>query len=133
MPIGPLQDDAHVLAAVALHQLQGAAVRVRGIGIAPLHQREQRKRQIAALAGQPILMASALPFVAVRKLFENLMLDQAGQPLRQNFARHAKLVLHRLEPRHAIERLAQHEHGPAVADLIERADQGAIFGGNLRH
>jgi hypothetical protein len=56
---------------------------------------------------------------------QDAVVHEAGEPIRQHVAGHTEVALEVLEPAHAKEGVADHEHRPAVADGLERAGDRA--------
>jgi hypothetical protein len=63
------------------------ALRVRLVAVAPVHERQQDRYQLAALVGQAILVARSAAGLAVLGPLEDLLLDEQAQPLGQEVAR----------------------------------------------
>ena len=82
----------------------------------------QHRPEVQALLGEPVLevLAALDP-----RLLEHPALDEALQPRREDVAGDAEVVLHLVEAADAEEDLAQDQHGPALADDLERASQRA--------
>ncbi len=115
---GTPQLDAHRLAARSVQQLDGPAVLVQP-PVAPLHQCDQRGKQIRALFGQPVALARALTGFAVVLALEQPLLDQLTQPVGRNWFADPDALGEVIKARGPVEGLAQDQKCRPSADDVE--------------
>ena len=102
-----------------MHDQHGRPAVGAGVAVAPLHQRDERRPQVGALLGQAVLVALGALLVAA--LLEDALVNEAGQAVGEHVARDSQVALEVLEAAHPQKGVADDEHGPAVADRLERA------------
>jgi hypothetical protein len=96
--------------------------------IAPLHERREHGEQIGPLGGQPVALARALTGVAVVDVLKKPCGHEFTQPPRDDRLAGLGARDEVVEPRRAVEGLAQDEHRRLRADDIERPGHGAPVG-----
>src|SRR5215207_6315152 len=96
--------------------------------IAPLHERREHGEQIGPLVGQPVALARALTGVAVVDVLEESLGDEFAQPPGDDRLAGLGARDEVVEPRRAVEGLAQDEHRRLRADDVERSRHGARVG-----
>src|SRR5829696_8412389 len=100
--------------------------------VAPAHDRDDRGIERPTGLREPVLEALGLLLVAAP--LEDPRADQRLQPRGQDVARDPEVALHVGEAADAVERLAQDEEGPALAEDVHRAPDGAaVRPGELVH
>jgi hypothetical protein len=107
-PIASLVADEH-RRAVALGQ----------VAVAPVQHPDQDRPQVEALLRQEVLVARRALLVGA--LFENALVDQQAEPGGEDVAGDAQVLLDLIEAPAAVEDVADHEQGPALAQHLERA------------
>ena len=97
--------------------------------VPPLHQGDHQRPQIEALLGQEVLVA--LRALAVGPALEDSLVQQALEAVGEDVPGDAEGALHLGELPVAVEHLADHEEGPALADQFQaprdRADLALVF------
>ena len=110
------------LAALVADQHRRAR-RLGEVAVAPVQHRDHHRPQVEALLGQEVLVAGRALLVGA--LFEDALLDQQRQPGGEDVAGHAEVLLDLVEAAAAVEDVADHEQGPALAQHLERAGDRA--------
>src|SRR5206468_9365665 len=95
------------------------------IPVAPLPQAGQREVEVAALLGQPVLVA--LGPLAVADPLEDACVDQPIEPVGEDVAGDPEALLELLEPAQAEEGVADDQERPALADDLERPRDRAVL------
>lgn len=113
----------------AVDELDGRPGRSGGMAIAPVHQRHEDRRQIAAGRREAILRAQRA--LLVRHLLENPVIHQSGQAIGEQVAGDAEVAVEVLETSDPPERVAQDQQRPTVADDIERRSDRTGLGGGI--
>src|SRR5580693_2716529 len=128
-----LADDlrGELVAAVVLHD-QRRPVVAGQVLVAPAHQGDDDRVQVAARGGQVVLEAGRV--LGVRPALEDSGADQGAQAGGQGVARRPGLADHLVEPPVAEEDLADGQQCPLLADDIQGASDraGSRFGGHVR-
>src|SRR5919198_4359748 len=93
------------------------------VAIAPLHQRQERDAQLAALLGEVVLEPLG-PF-AIADALDDPLVDESMQPIGQHVAGDAQAVEQLVETAEAENEVANDEQRPAVANELERAGNRA--------
>jgi hypothetical protein len=96
-----------------------------GPRVAPLHQRGVDGKQRAPLGREPVLVARGI--LAICSALENAVVDQPVEPVGQHVARQADPTLEVFESARAVERLAQDDPHPALADDPRGARDRAVL------
>lgn len=78
--VGAVERHVDLGSAVAVLELQGWTLAIGEIAIAPLRHRDHDRVEREALIGRVVLVTGPLPWVLVRLLAENPVLDQETQP-----------------------------------------------------
>jgi len=97
----------------------------RRVLVAPLHQRDEDRPEIDALAREPVL--EALRTLLVARAPQDTLVDQALEPRLQDVARDPEVALEVVEAAGAEEGVAQDQQRPALADELERAGDRAVL------
>src|SRR5438067_6808088 len=118
--------DTQIAAALGVPSDHGRAFGVRLVAVTPLHEREQDVHQLTALVRQAIFHACSAAGFAVLRSLENPLLDQQRQPLGQEVARALQDAVELLEPRGAIEALADDQQRPLLAKDLQGAGDRAV-------
>ena len=79
-----------------------------------MHERNKRLREVDAFRREPILKPHRM--VLIRQLLKDLVFYQAAEPISEEVSGDAKRLLEVVEAADSPKRVAQNEHGPAVAD-----------------
>src|SRR5262249_23907150 len=103
------------------------ALAVREPYVAPGGHRQEGEAERLSHPGQRILDARALSVLAIFALLDQAGLDQAVETMAQHAARNVEIGLKIIEAAHAVERRAQDQQGPAVADQVEAAREVAVL------
>jgi hypothetical protein len=103
------------------------------MAVTPVHQPHDHHQQLAAFGGQVVLE----PWwaVLVGRALQHPVVDEAVQPVAEHVAGHAQAVDEFLEAVGAQEGVPEHEQGPALADDLEGAGDGADLAvvGSVEH
>ena len=102
----------------------------RGVAVAPLHQRDDRRPQVQALLGQAVLVARRV--LLVEAPLEHALLEQPREARLQHVARDAEVGLDLVEAAQAQQHVAHDQQRPALADHLERAGDAARSGSRSR-
>src|SRR2546421_4934172 len=97
--------------------------------VAPAHQRNDSREEIAALLGEVVLGATALPGVLVGTAFEQPLVDELAQPRGGDGFGEAGATDELVKAMGAVDRLSEQQHGRAATDHVEGGCQRAALGG----
>src|SRR3954469_18139289 len=122
------QLDGHRVAAPPVAKLERAPLVVEP-AIPPLHQRSERREEIVAFLGEPVLLARALSGFPIVLAHEQALVDELAQACRRDGLADADALGELVEARRAVERLAEDQEGRARADHVERLGERATVGG----
>ena len=111
-PVAALVADQH-----------GRTARVGEVAIAPVEQGDHHGPQVEAPLGEEVLVAGGS--LLVRPLLEDPLVDQPREPRGEHVAGDAEVLLDLVEPPVAVEDVADHEQGPALAEHLEGAGDRA--------
>src|SRR6185437_792793 len=114
------QRDPDPGAAVGVPHDGRRALRAREVAVAPVHEREQDRDQLAPGPAEPVLVPLARARLTVGGALDQAGLGQPGEPVRQHVPRDAEVAGQLVEAADAVGHVAQHEQRPAVADKSER-------------
>src|ERR1700759_2997169 len=112
--------------AVAVSPHYRRALGTSPVLVAPAHQRDHDRVQVAALRGQPVLVPGALTGLLVRDAAQQILVYQPGQPVAEDLAGRAGPPLHVTKPADAAEHLAEHEERPLLPDDFDRGPHRAV-------
>ena len=104
----------------------GGPVGVGEVAVAPLGDRDQHRVEVDALVGESVLVAGTLAGRLVRLLAQDPVLDQRREPVGEHLPGDRRVSLHVVEAADAVEHLAQHHEGPALAEDRHRPADGAV-------
>ena len=113
-------------AALGVLRDHGRPLGVGLVAVAPFPEREQDRHQLAALVRQPIFVARPAARLAVRGPLEDPVVDQQAEPLGQKVARALEDAVELLEPRGAVEALANNQQRPLLAQYLQGAGDRAV-------
>ena len=113
-----------VPAAFAVGHDQRRSGLAREVPVTPLEQPDQHRVQLAPCLGQPVL--EALRAVLVRLTLQHAVVDQRLEPVGQHVPGDRQTRGELLKAALAVERVAQHEQRPALANDVERARHRAV-------
>jgi hypothetical protein len=121
-----------LVAAVVLHDQRRAGLAGQVL-VAPAHQGDDDRIQVAARIGQVVLEAGRVLVVAAT--LEDAGADQGTQTGRERVARRPGAVHHLVKPAVAEEDLANSQQSPLLADDVQRAGDraGPRFGRDTSH
>jgi hypothetical protein len=97
----------------------------REVAIAPLHQREQRNGQLAALLAQPVL--EAWRTLTVGASLQDPFGDEPREAISEDVSRHAQALLELVEAAQAEEGIPDDQQRPALPHELEGARDRAVL------
>jgi len=97
--------------------------------VAPAHQRDDGRKEIAALLREVILSATALPGVLVGTALEQPVVDELAQPRSSDGVGEAGATDELVKAVGTVERLSERQHGRAATAHVEGGRQRAALGG----
>ena len=92
---------------------------MREVPVAPLHQDHDRREQVAAGVGQPVLVAVGI--ACVERLLQQALVDQGAQSRGQGRPRDLQVTGQLAETAHPEERLAQDQQRPPLTHDLQGA------------
>jgi hypothetical protein len=96
--------------------------------VAPTHQRHEDGEEVTTLLGEHVLVA--LRSGLVRDLLEHPLVDERGEPVRQDVAGYPQVGLDRFEPALPKEHVTHDQQRPPLTDDFQRLSDAAIEMGN---
>jgi hypothetical protein len=120
---GLADDLCGELVAAVMPEDQRRTVVAGQVLVAPAHQRDDDRIQIAARVGQVVLVAGRV--LGIGPSLQDPGADQGAEPGRERVARGSGAVHHLVEPAVAEEDLADGEQGPFLADDVQGAGDRA--------
>src|SRR5690606_24883333 len=115
----------------AVHQLDSRPM-VVAQRLAPLHQSHQDREQLPPSLGQDVLVARSLAGFAIGTAVDEAVCVQLLEPARHHRLAQPGAARELVEPRAAVEQLAEHQHRRARADQLQRPlDAAPAFRGPL--
>ena len=125
-PFEQAKRDVQIAAALGVPSDHGRTFGVGLVAVAPLHEREQDRHQLTALVRQAVFLARPAAGLAVLRPLEDPLVDEQGQPLGQEVARALQDAVELLEPRGAVEALADDQQRPLLAQDLQGAGDRAV-------
>ena len=113
----------HVVAACGVVELERAAFGAGEPAVAPRRHRGEDRVDVAALVGEPVLVANRT--LLVLDTGEHSLVDEQGEVRREDVAPDAERALEVVEPAHAEARLAKQQQVPPVAQHVDGAGDRA--------
>jgi hypothetical protein len=92
-------------------------------GVAPSHERQDDRIQVATLVGEVVVRARGV--LLVRATLDQAVLDEGIQPVDEDVSRDPEAVSDLIEPLPPKEEVPDDEEGPPLSDHLEPASHGA--------
>src|SRR5438270_13864198 len=113
-----------LVVARAMHQLERRALGKLSPPIAPLHEREEHRKEVKPLFGESVFLSSARTSDVLSN--KDLLVNKLVQTVRQDVASDAQVIQHFGESPATEEDLTNNEQCPPLADDLEGLRDGAL-------
>ena len=100
-----------------VHQQRGRLA-VGGPSITPPHESNERGGEVHTFWRQPVFEAGRT--ILVLHLVQNVMIDEAAEPIGQEITSDAEIIVELAEAVYASEDISQDQQSPTVANQIQR-------------
>ena len=101
----------------------GRAAGGRVVAVAPFHEHDQGRRELASLVGEDVHRPSGP--LRVRNAFEKLLVAQPLEPVGEDVGRNPEVRLELVKPREADQGVPEDQQRPALPDDLQRSSDRA--------
>lgn len=128
---GAHEDGAGELATGAVAQQQGRSLGAGEVPVAPLHERHDRRIQVAPGVAEQVL--EAIGVGAILPAVQDAVCDEGLQLTAEDRAGKAEIAGHLAEPSNAVKGLTQDQERPAIADQLHRPCDRIVLEAMIQH